>query len=281
MANYYASEVVALAQSWVGKKESNGTHKSIIDIYNSYKPHPRGYKMTYSDPWCAATVSAIPIKLGYTKIMPVECSCSKMIELYKKLGSWVEADNRVPVPGDVVFYDWDDNGIGDNKGSADHVGIVEKVVGNKITVIEGNYANAVKRRYLDVNGRYIRGYAVPKYTKEPAKTTTKKKSIDEIAREVLNGKWGNGDARKSALTKAGYDYAKVQARVNELVAKPTIKVGSTVKLNKGAKTYDGKKLSSFVYGRKHKVKELNGNRAVITYLGITVAAVNVKDLTLV
>lgn len=64
-------------------------------------------------------------------------------------------------------------------------------------------------------------------------------------------------------------------------AKPTIKVGSTVKLNKGAKTYDGKKLSSFVYGRKHKVKELKNDRAVITYLGITVAAVNVKDLTLV
>lgn len=63
-------------------------------------------------------------------------------------------------------------------------------------------------------------------------------------------------------------------------ATTTIKVGSTVKLNKGAKTYDGKSLSSFVYGRKHKVKELKGNRAVITYLGITVAAVNVKDLTL-
>ena len=62
---------------------------------------------------------------------------------------------------------------------------------------------------------------------------------------------------------------------------PRIKVGSTVKLNKGAKTYDGKTLSSFIYGRKHKVKELKGNRAVITYLGITVAAVNVKDLTLV
>jgi hypothetical protein len=277
----YASKVVALAQSWVGKKESNGTHKSIIDIYNSYKPHPRGYKMTYNDPWCAATISAISIKLGYTKIMPVECSCSKMIELYQKLGSWVEADNRKPIPGDIVFYDWDDNGKGDNKGSADHVGIVEKVVDNKITVIEGNYSNAVKRRVIDVNGKYIRGYAVPKYTAEPKKTTTTtKKSIDAIAKEVLDGKWGNGDARKSALTKAGYDYAKVQARVNELVAKPTIKIGSTVKLNKGAKTYDGKSLSSFVYGRKHKVKELKGNRAVITFLGITVAAVNVKDLTL-
>lgn len=283
MANYYASKVVALAQSWVGKKESDGSHKAIIDIYNTYKPHPRGYKMTYNDPWCATFVSAVAIKLGYTKIMPVECSCSKMIELYKALGSWVESDNRVPVPGDIIFYDWDDSGNGDNTGSSDHVGIVEKVVDNKITVIEGNYSNAIKRRYITVNDRYIRGYAVPKYTKEPVKTTTKKKTVDELAKEVLDGKWGNGEDRKKRLTNAGYNYNKVQAKVNEIVSKKTstIKVGSTVKIKKGAKTYDGKSLSSFVYSRKHKVKELKGNRAVITFLGITVAAVNVKDLTLV
>ena len=63
--------------------------------------------------------------------------------------------------------------------------------------------------------------------------------------------------------------------------KPTIKVGSTVKVKEGAKTYTGGKIASFVYKRKHKVKELKGDRAVITYLGITVAAVKVSDLTLV
>lgn len=61
----------------------------------------------------------------------------------------------------------------------------------------------------------------------------------------------------------------------------TIKVGSTVKLKSGARTYTGGSLASFVYNRKHKVKELNGNRAVITYLGVVVAAVNVNDLILV
>jgi peptidoglycan hydrolase-like protein with peptidoglycan-binding domain len=171
MAKYYASKVVDLARSWIGRKESNGTHKAIIDIYNSYVPHPRGYKMTYDAPWCAATVSAVSIKLGYTDIMPVECSCSKMIEQYKALGCWVEADNRKPKAGDLIFYDWDDNGKGDNVGSPDHIGIVEKVVDNKITVIEGNYSNAVKRRTLDVNGKYIRGYAVPKYDAEVKKET--------------------------------------------------------------------------------------------------------------
>lgn len=61
---------------------------------------------------------------------------------------------------------------------------------------------------------------------------------------------------------------------------PTIKVGSTVKVKKGAKTYDGKSLADFVYNRKHKVKELKGDRAVITYSGVTVCAINVKNLIL-
>ena len=63
-------------------------------------------------------------------------------------------------------------------------------------------------------------------------------------------------------------------------AAPKIEVGSTVMVNKGAKTYTGGSLASFVYSRKHKVKQISGDRAVITYLGIVVAAVNVKDLTL-
>lgn len=44
-----------------------------------------------------------------------------------------------------------------------------------------------------------------------------KKSIDEIAREVLQGKWGNGAERKNRLTNAGYDYNEVQEKVNKLI----------------------------------------------------------------
>lgn len=52
--------------------------------------------------------------------------------------------------------------------------------------------------------------------------TTTKKSVDEIAKEVLAGKWGNGAERKRKLTQAGYNYAEVQAKVNALSgAKPT------------------------------------------------------------
>lgn len=50
-----------------------------------------------------------------------------------------------------------------------------------------------------------------------AKTTVPSKSNDELAQEVIQGKWGNGEERKNRLISAGYDYSAVQAKVNELM----------------------------------------------------------------
>lgn len=159
----FASEVVKQAQAWIGKKESNNSHREIIDTYNSHKPRARGYKVKYTDAWCSTFVSAVAIKLGYTDIIPTECGCERHIELFKKIGCWIEDENRKPNPGDIIFYDWNDSGVGDNKGHSDHVGIVEKVNNNTISVIEGNINNAVGRRSIAINGKHIRGYGVPKY----------------------------------------------------------------------------------------------------------------------
>ena len=168
----YASKVLEQAKSWIGRNEAAGTHKYIIDVYNSHKPLARGYKVKYTDAWCSTFVSAVAIKCGYTDIIPTECGCQNHIELFKKIGCWIEDENRTPNPGDIIFYDWDDNGIGDNKGYSDHVGIVECVTNGKITVIEGNCDNSVKRNYISVNGKGIRGYGVPKYDKESGTTTS-------------------------------------------------------------------------------------------------------------
>ena len=81
-----------------------------------------------------------------------------------------------------------------------------------------DYPNTVK------NGGY-NGYkkTTAKKTTSTATTTAKKKTVDELAKEVIAGKWAAGDERKQKLTVAGYDYSKVQARVNELMAKPALK----------------------------------------------------------
>lgn len=208
----YASKVVKQAQSWIGRNEADGSHEYIIDIYNEHKPLAQNYKVSYYDSWCATFVSSVSIKLGYTDIIPTECSCQRMIELFKKKNSWVENENVTPKIGWVIFYDWQDNGSGDNKGWSDHVGIVEKVYGDKITVIEGNKSDAVGRRTIKVNGKNIRGYGVPKYDAE-----TTLKGVQTVAEEVLTGKWGNGKVRKEKLENAGYNYAEVQAMVNQLL----------------------------------------------------------------
>ena len=49
------------------------------------------------------------------------------------------------------------------------------------------------------------------------KLSPSKKSVDEIAREVIHGDWGNGTERKNRISAAGYDYSAVQKRVNELL----------------------------------------------------------------
>lgn len=188
----YASKVVGQAQAWLGRKESDGTHREIIDVYNSHKPLARGYAVKYTDAWCSTFVSAVAIKLGYTDIIPTECGCEKHIQLFKNIGAWIEDENRVPNAGDIIFYDWEDNGSGDNRGNSDHVGIVEKVSGSTITVIEGNINNSVGRRNLQVNGRYIRGYGVPKYDVEEKPVTTQTTATGKIAtiQNTLNSRYG-------------------------------------------------------------------------------------------
>ena len=164
-------KVVSIAQGWLGCKESNGSHKKIIDVYNSWTPLARGYKVKYTDAWCATTVSAVFIKAGLTDVAPTECSCVKMIELYKKIGRWVESDSYIPSAGDLIMYDWQDNGVGDNQGAPDHVGIVCSVSDGKILVIEGNKNDAVGYRSIPVNGRYIRGFCIPNYASKATKVT--------------------------------------------------------------------------------------------------------------
>lgn len=220
---YERSKVVSIMQGWVGKSRSAGTHHDIIDCYNTIKPLPRGYKVTYKDAYCATTVSAAFHKAGYGAIFPSECGCGAMVDLAKKMGIWVENDAYVPSAGDCVLYDWDDNGKGDNTGYPDHVGMVEKVSGNTIVVIEGNMSGGiVGRRNLAVNGKYIRGFVCPKFTsagtttttepkEETAKTPTYTKSKTYTLQVDLNVRTGAGTSyakkKKSQLTADGQKHA--------------------------------------------------------------------------
>lgn len=92
----------------------------------------------------------------------------------------------------------------------------------------------------------------------------------------------NAEAMLEKLKKAGHDDAFITySGTSGGTSERKITTGSKVRVKAGAKTYSGGSLASFVYSRDHIVKELSGKRAVITYGGTVVAAVNVDDLTLV
>ena len=224
-------KVVDTASAWLGTREYSAKHQEKLDIYNAQRPLPRGWKMKVTDFWCAAFVSTVSLQCGLMDIMPTECGCPGMVRLYQALGRWVEDDAYIPSPADVVFYDWQDSATNyaatDNIGHPDHVGIVLDCDGKNMTIIEGNNANAVNKRVLAVNDRFIRGFGIPDFAskadgaepqpepEKPAEESTVDPFITAKAREVINGKWGNGQARKDAL--AAWFVKAVQDEVNRIM----------------------------------------------------------------
>ena len=179
------NKFVSTAEEWLGYNEADGSHRRIVDIYNSIVPLPVGYKLKYTDAWCAGTVSAAAWTSGLTSIIYPECSCSRMIDLYKKHNRWVEDDAYVPTIGDILFYGWSDSGVGDYTGNADHVGILIEVKDGIMKILEGNYKDAVGIRTIPVNARFIRGYGIPNYASLATKDTIEDTMTDAKAYQIV------------------------------------------------------------------------------------------------
>lgn len=188
------------AKQYIGIKEGSRQHKEIIDYYNNnIKPLPRGYRVKYSDSWCMTFVSAIECMVGVSN--PIyECSCTKAVDIARKNRQIV----TTPKVDDIIFYDWKNN------GTIDHVGIIYLITNDLLYVIEGNYANSVKVRTIKKTDKQIECYARVKLIQAP-----KQNDIDQLARDVIKGKYGYGKARINAL---GELYPQVQARVNEILS---------------------------------------------------------------
>ena len=163
--------VVQTAESYLGSNEKDGSHEKIIDLYNTQDPLPVGYTVQYTDSWCATFVSAVSLRCGLTEIIPSECGCERQIELFRELGAWEEKDSAIPLPGDLIYYDWNMEEKGECSGWADHVGIVVGTKWPYIKVIEGNLRDSVDYHYLKLDDIQIRGFARPDYAGFAQKNT--------------------------------------------------------------------------------------------------------------
>ena len=113
--------------------------------------------------WCACFVSWCANECGYldTGAIPRFANCSTGIRWFRERGLWQDG-NYEPRPGDLIFFDWDDEDEGQN-GVANHVGIVEKVEDGIVYTVEGNSDNACRERQYTVGHYEIYGYGTPLY----------------------------------------------------------------------------------------------------------------------
>lgn len=133
------------SKKYIGVRECSKEHKEIIDYYNkNCKPLPRNYKVKYNDSWCATFISFILLHFKTIK-PPYECSANRM---YNKCVTNKQIIKK-PKINDIVFYSWKRNGY------VNHVGIISKINGDIITVIEGNKNNKVGTRNIKYNSPYI------------------------------------------------------------------------------------------------------------------------------
>ena len=202
------NELVTKARQEVGVVEVPANSNNVK--YNTwfYGKNVGGSKY----PWCAAFVSYL--FRSEQNLCKKTASCADMLE-------WFEGQNRIvkePKPGDIVFFHFSTN-----NRKANHVGIVIRIENDSIITIEGNTSVTSddnggrvmqrKRKLKD-----IIAYARPAYS-DAIIPKPKLKSVDEIVKEVIEGKWGSGNSRRQKLTNAGYNYSEIQAKVNEFTKK--------------------------------------------------------------
>lgn len=229
--NSQIEKVVSLAKSYVGTgEEPKGSNRNRFakmidekfpDFYNGKKN---------GSAWCDEFVDAIFLEsFGEEEALRLLCQpkkscgagCKFSAQYYKQAGRFFDK----PEVGDQIFFY-----VG---GDINHTGIVTKVDDKKVYTTEGNSGDMVKEHSYNKDGnKKIAGYGRPMWKEEsqtiadtaPTKPTQKpqndaQKSLDDIAKEIIAGNWGNGKERQEKLTEAGYDYAKVQAKVNEILGK--------------------------------------------------------------
>ncbi len=168
--------------AWVGGTKGSAKHLDILAVYNGHKPLARGYTVQPKDAYCATTVSAAFIRAGIAEYTGTECGVEKFVQIAKEKGIWVENDAHTPKLADAIVYDWDDNGVGDDTGAGDHIGLVTVPGASKFTVTEGNMnGGKVGTRTMAVNGKYIRGYICPDYATIAKKLTASAVSADTAA----------------------------------------------------------------------------------------------------
>lgn len=144
------ARIVATAQSYIGYV-GNNRYSIFGDRYGD----------PYGD-WCAYFDRSVYSDCGLSSLIPPTGYCPDAVDWFldhataqfRRRGNWI------PKPGDLIYFDWDKNGV------PNHTGLVEGSDGSTVTTIEGNTGSPaqVRRKYWNINDSDIMGYGIPDFS---------------------------------------------------------------------------------------------------------------------
>ena len=121
-------------------------------------PYWSWWGLDYRVEWCAIFVSWVADQCGYLDagVLPKMEGVRPYVDWFKERGQWQGRDYE-PSPGDIIFFDWESDGL------ADHVGIVEKVEDGLIHTVEGNIDDVCAERRYTLGLAPVYGFGSPVY----------------------------------------------------------------------------------------------------------------------
>ena len=122
------------------------------------EPYWSWYGFSSHVDWCACFVSWCANECGYIEagVIPRFAGCILGSNWFKSRGLWQDGGYE-PRAGDIIFFDWEGDGL------TDHVGIVERVEGSRIYTVEGNSGDACRRNSYPIGSPVIYGFGCPAY----------------------------------------------------------------------------------------------------------------------
>ena len=147
-----------------GRAFTSGGNQAIVEVALTQlgneggQPYWSWYGFGGRVEWCACFASWCADQCGYLEsgIIPKFSLCSDGVNWFKGKRQWQDK-NYEPQAGDLIFFDWG------NDGSIDHVGIVEKCENGTVYTVEGNSGDACKQQSYPVGSSSIYGYGCPAY----------------------------------------------------------------------------------------------------------------------
>ena len=147
-----------------GRAFTAGSDQAIVEVALTQigneggQPYWSWYGFDSRVEWCACFVSWCADQCGYidSGLIPKFAGCIDGANWFKSNNRWNDR-NYEPKAGDIIFFDWEDD------GTTDHVGIVEKCENGTVYTVEGNSGDACRQRQYTVGSRNIYGYGIPAY----------------------------------------------------------------------------------------------------------------------